>query len=189
MRSGPEIQDALAKFVAKWSGYTGSEKAEAQTFLNELFAAYGSDRSEVGALFEDFKSSAGFMDLHWPGVLIVEMKRPQASLEKAKEQRQRYWQESDQGETPAARFVSACNFQQFEIWEPGRFPSAPRMSFPLSELPDRYDVLNGISAWHPESPRQERPVDGSRPPPPDRHEGCPGPPDGSPVSDPSSTIA
>ncbi len=53
MRSGPEIQDALAKFVAKWSGYTGSEKAEAQTFLNEPFAAYGSDRSAVGALFED----------------------------------------------------------------------------------------------------------------------------------------
>ncbi len=143
MRSGLEIQEALQKFVKKWAGYAGSEKAEAQTFLNELFAAYGTDRSEVGALFEDFKSSAGFMDLHWPGTLIVEMKAPSVSLEKAKDQRRRYWQESSDSaqDIPAARFVIACNFLEFEIWEPGRFPNEARISFPLTELPDRYDSL------------------------------------------------
>lgn len=93
MRSSPEIQEALRRVVTKWAGYTGSEKAEAQTFLNELFACYGTDRSAAGALFEDFKSSAGFMDLHWPGILIVEMKAPQVALDKAKDQRQRYWQD------------------------------------------------------------------------------------------------
>ena len=81
------------------------------------------------------------MDLHWPGILIVEMKGPTVSLEKAKEQRRRYWQESsDSAEgIPAARFVIACNFREFEIWEPGRFPNEPRITFPLAELPDRYD--------------------------------------------------
>lgn len=143
MQSGPEIQEALRTFVGKWVGYSGSEKAEAQTFLNELFACYGSDRTDVGALFEDFTSSAGFMDLHWPGILIVEMKAPQVALEKAKDQRQRYWQESSDSanDIPAARFVIACNFREFEIWEPGRFPNEPRIRFPLSELPDRYDSL------------------------------------------------
>lgn len=143
MRSGPEIQAALAAFVAKWSGYAGSEKAEAQTFLNELFAAYGSDRTEVGAKFEHFAASAGFMDLLWPGVLIVEMKAPHVGLEKARDQRERYWQESSDPaeDVPAARFVVACNFQEFEIWEPGRFPTQARVRFPLSELPDRYDAL------------------------------------------------
>ena len=143
MQSGPEIQEALRRFVTKWAGYTGSEKAEAQTFLNELFACYGSDRSAVGALFEDFTSSAGFMDLHWPGILIVEMKAPQVALDKAKDQRQRYWQESSDSakDIPAARFVIACNFREFEIWEPGRFPNEPRIRFPLAELPDRYDAL------------------------------------------------
>ena len=109
MRSGLEIQAALEKFVKKWSGYTGTEKAEAQTFLNELFDAYGSDRKAVGALFEDFRSSAGFMDLHWPGILIVEMKGPAVALEKAKDQRIRYWQESSNSKEniPAARWVIA----------------------------------------------------------------------------------
>lgn len=143
MRSGSEIQAALEKFVKKWSGFSGTEKAEAQTFLNELFAAYGSDRTAVGALFEDFKSSAGFMDLHWPGILIVEMKGPNVGLEKAKEQRIRYWQESsDSAENiPAARWVIACNFREFEVWEPGRFPNEPRIRFALEELPDHYDAL------------------------------------------------
>lgn len=143
MLSGLEIQANLAKFVAKWAGYSGSERAEAQTFLNELFACYGTDRSAVGARFEDFTSSAGFMDLHWPGILIVEMKGPNVTLDKAKDQRERYWQESSDSanDIPAARYVIACNFREFEVWEPGRFPNAPRITFPLEELPDRYDAL------------------------------------------------
>ena len=143
VRSGIEIQAALTKFVIKWSGYAGSERAEAQTYLNELFAAYGTDRSEAGAKFESFQASAGFMDLFLPGVLIVEMKAPHVPLEKAKDQRIRYWQESSDSreDIPAARYVIACNFGEFEIWEPGRFPNEPRTHFPLAELPDRYDAL------------------------------------------------
>ncbi|MCO5295125.1 MAG: hypothetical protein M9882_09530 [Homoserinimonas sp.] len=143
VRSGLEIQAALSKFVQKWNDYSGTERSEAQTFLNELFACYGSDRKEVGAEFEHFAASAGFMDLFWPGHLIVEMKAPQVPLEKAKEQRNRYWQESSDSanDVPAARFVVACNFGEFEIWEPGRFPNEARARFPLSELPDRYDAL------------------------------------------------
>jgi hypothetical protein len=143
VRSGLEIQQALKLFVKKWSGYAGSERAEAQSFLNDLFAAYGTDRSEAGAKFESFTASAGFMDLFLPGVLIVEMKAPHVPLEKAKDQRVRYWQESSDSlnDVPAARYVVACNFGEFEIWEPGRFPNDARTRFPLSELPDRYDAL------------------------------------------------
>jgi len=35
-----------------------------------LFECYGFNRQTAGAKFEDFRSSAGFMDLHWPGTLI-----------------------------------------------------------------------------------------------------------------------
>lgn len=143
MRSGEEIRAALVKFVARWEGYSGSEKSEAQTFLNELFDCYGSNRQTAGAKFEDFKSSAGFMDLHWPGTLIVEMKKPGISVESARDQIHRYWLESsdDTASIPAARFVVICNFHQFEIWEPGRFPTKPRLAVPLADLPDKYDSL------------------------------------------------
>jgi hypothetical protein len=32
-----EIKRRLAEFCARWSVYEGSERGEAQTFLNELF--------------------------------------------------------------------------------------------------------------------------------------------------------
>ena len=120
MRSGEEIQNALKPFVEQWGTYTGSERAEAQTFLNELFACYGSNRSAVGARFEDFHASAGFMDLHWPGECIVEMKAPGKPLLGARQQVKRYWEESadETTSTPAARWVVLCNFNTFEVWEP-----------------------------------------------------------------------
>ena len=90
-KSGLEIQRDLERLVSKWRSYTGSERSEAQTFLSELYAAYGTDRTAAGASFEDFRSSAGFMDLHQPGVLIVEMKKPSRSLEEAAERPVRGW--------------------------------------------------------------------------------------------------
>jgi hypothetical protein len=147
VRTGAEIKVALDAFVTRWSGYAGTERAEAQTFLNDLFACYGSDRKDVGARFEEFKTSSGFMDLFWPEVLIVEMKHPKQPLERAADQRERYWRESaDQAAgIGAARYVLACNFHDFELWEPGRFPGTPLATFTLEELPDRYDLLQFLS--------------------------------------------
>lgn len=141
--SGPEIQDNLRRFAAKWSPYAGSEKAEAQTYLNELFGCYGLDRKDAGAQFEYFQTSAGFMDLHWPGVCIFEMKKPGTVLATAREQVHRYRLESadEQADIPAAKYVVICSFQQFEIWQPGDFPKNPRAVVDLADLPERYDVL------------------------------------------------
>jgi len=143
VRSGEEIQAALGPFLQRWSGYAGTERAEAQTFLNQLFEVYGSDRGAVGARFEDFSSSAGFMDLHWPGVCIVEMKAPNKPVVSGREQVKRYWEESADEATDvgAARWVVLCNFAGFEVWEPGRFPKSPRATFTLEELPQRYEAL------------------------------------------------
>lgn len=69
-----EIKRRLAPFCAKWSVYDRSERAEAQTFLNELFESYGTHRSDV-ATFEE-PQSGRFLDLIWPQTCIVEMKAP-----------------------------------------------------------------------------------------------------------------
>lgn len=144
-RSGEQIQAALRAFVSKWKAYAGTERSEAQTYLNELFACYGTDRHGCGARFEDFAASAGFMDLHWPEICIIEMKAPSRAkrLHEAREQVMRYWQASADPDTDrrAARYVVLCAFQRFEIWEPGGFPMQPRVSFDIEELPDRYETL------------------------------------------------
>lgn len=41
----------------------------------------------------------------------------------------------------APPYVVLCAFRRFEVWEPGRFPSAPRAGFILDELPENYEKL------------------------------------------------
>ncbi len=77
-RSGAEIRRDLAEFAARWGGYQGSERAEAQTFLNELLACYGTSRHDIGARFEE-PTGGGFIDMIWPRVCIIELKRPSES--------------------------------------------------------------------------------------------------------------
>jgi hypothetical protein len=149
-RSGPEIQAALRDFVARWAGYGGTETAEAHTFLDELFACYGTDRKAGGAVFEHFAESAGFMDLHWPGVCVVEMKRPSrtATLSKSRDQMFNYWKASSNAAEGrrSARYVVLCSFHRFEVWEPAKHLDVPQTTFNLADLPERYEVLQFLSS-------------------------------------------
>ena len=148
MRSGEEIQAALRAFVTRWNDYTGTERGGAQTYLAELITCYGSDwRDDLGGKFEDAhtSSSAGIMDLHLPGVAIVEMKAPREApyLNIHRDQALRYWRHSADAATdqPAPPYVVLCAFQRFEVWEPGRFPTEPRAEFILEGLPQEYEKL------------------------------------------------
>jgi hypothetical protein len=138
--TGDEIRRRLEALAARWSVYEGSERAEAQTFLNQLFACYGQDRQAV-ARFEE-PQSGRFVDLIWPRVCIVEMKAPSEAgrLARHREQALAYWQDAADAErgVEAPRFVVLCAFRTLEIWEPGRFPKAPREKLELSELPEQY---------------------------------------------------
>ncbi|MEH1013449.1 DNA methyltransferase [Micromonospora sp. CPCC 206060] len=153
MRSGAEIRAALVKFVARWHTYAGTERSEAQTFLNELFECYGRNRKDAGGVFEDAHASTGIMDLHLPGLLIVEMKAPKETtrLEQHREQALNYWRNSADvaSARPAPQFVVLCSFHRFEIWEPGKYPNDPLLAFPLSELPDRYESLMVLAGDEP----------------------------------------
>lgn len=142
--SGEEIRRRLVDFAARWSVYEGSERAEAQTFLNELFDCYGTNRFECGAVFED-PQSGRFLDLIWRPRCIIEMKRPSEARKLARHRKQAldYWHGSANAEqgVPAPQYVVICGFRRLEIWEPGKFPSEPRAVIDLVELPDRLESL------------------------------------------------
>jgi hypothetical protein len=151
--SGTEIQGRLRNFARRWGPYRGSERGEAQTFLNELFEAYGQNRLDAGALFEDPQADGGIVDLLYPGVSIIEMKAPAETrrLESHRKQALEYWHHSSdlkQGR-PAPPYVVLCSFQRFEVWEPGKFPSDPRDTFDLEELSDRYEALLCLAGEQP----------------------------------------
>jgi hypothetical protein len=145
-----EIRRNLAEFAARWGGYHGTERAEAQTFLNELLACFGTDRLAAGARFEQL-SPGGFMDMIWPRVCIVEMKRPSEAPNLAAHRQQAldYWTHSGSPEEPAPRWVMLCAFHRFEVWEPGAIFTQPRIQFELVDLPDYLDALLFLSGQEP----------------------------------------
>src|SRR6266516_263905 len=149
-RSGAEIRRDLAEFAAHWGGYQGSERAEAQTFLNQLLACYGANRQKVGARFEE-PTSRGFIDMIWPRVCIIEMKRPSEAKRLAahREQALEYWRNSGTRQTPAPRYVVLCAFHTFEVWESGAVYREPRVTCTLAELPDQLDSLLFLAGQEP----------------------------------------
>lgn len=148
--SEDEIRRRLAEFAARWGGYQGSERSEAQTFINQLLECYGVDRQAAGARFEE-RTEGGFMDLFWPGVCIIEMKRPSEvdRLPKHREQALTYWQKSGTPRSPAPRYVVLCAFHRFEVWEPGAIYTEPRATVDLVDLPENLDVLNFLAGRQP----------------------------------------
>ena len=149
--TGEEIS-RIVEFARKWSLYDGTERAEAQTFLNELFAAYGQDRHEVGARFEE-QQAGRFLDLIWPRVCLVEMKRPSEAgrLATHREQALGY------GATPPTPrtisqpriLLSSAPFAASRCGSPATYPNAPRAEFDLVELPERLDALMFLAGRDP----------------------------------------
>ncbi len=150
--TGEEIQRNLVDFARKWSLYEGSERAEAQTFLNELFGCYGTDRFDAGARFEEAQEGR-FLDLLWPRRCLIEMKRPSEArrLPAHREQALGYWRNAADPahNVPAPRYVVLSAFHRFEVWEPGAYPNEPRAEFELLELPDRVDALMFLAGREP----------------------------------------
>lgn len=153
-----DIKKSLLDFSRKWEDFEGTERTASQTFLNGLIAAYTGkpDVFEAGARFEEFGSrdeGAGYMDLYWPNKVIFEMKRPSETnhLDRHRSQALEYWRNSANSEkgVSAPPFLVICSFQEFEIWQPGKFPNTPVDRFRLEELPFRFESLSFLSDYEP----------------------------------------
>lgn len=150
MRTRREVVEDLKVLAKNWQGYAGTERAGAQTFINQLIKAYTGvtdprslDASHEARLPLDEGERYGFIDFYWPGVALIEMKGPQESLRLAEHRPQmlRYWKYCATDQHPAPPFTILCSFDRFEVWEPGRYPNAPRDVFTLAQLPDFVDSL------------------------------------------------
>ncbi len=108
-RAEADIRNRLVAFAAKWETWAGTEKSEAIPFLLELLACFGVDREREDIRFE-VKVPSGYIDMLWPKVCLVEMKRPSqaAALTTHKDQAFRYWLEAGTEEHEPPRFVVLC---------------------------------------------------------------------------------
>ena len=136
-----EVRARAAAFAGDWKD-AAYEKGETQSFYNEFFQVFGKRRREV-ARYEQhvakFDDRSGFIDLFWPGVLLVEQKSAGRDLRKAYEQAGEYFDALPERERP--RFILVSDFQTFELHD---LDEREVVAFPLADLPAHVEAFGFI---------------------------------------------
>ena len=110
-----EIRARASVFAREWADAT-YEKGETQSFYNEFFEIFGVRRRTVARYEEHVRrldNTSGFIDLFWPGVLLVEQKSAGRDLAIARRQAGRYFDALPERDRP--RYQLLCDFQTFEL--------------------------------------------------------------------------
>ena len=110
-----EIRARAAAFSREWAD-SGYEKGETHSFYDRFFNIFGIQRRSVARYERHVRkldNSHGYIDLFWPGVLLVEQKSVGRNLAKAREQAERYFDALAERERP--RYLLLSDFQTFEL--------------------------------------------------------------------------
>ena len=136
-----EVRIRAAQFVEEWR-YATYEKGEAQSFYNDFFEVFGVQRRKV-ARFEQhvakLDNRSGFIDLFWPGVLLVEQKSAGRDLNIAMEQAEEYFDSLPDFDQP--RYILVSDFQTFRLSD---LDEGKVVRFSLAELPEHVESFGFI---------------------------------------------
>ena len=136
-----EVRRRAARFADEWRD-AAYEKGETQSFYNEFFEIFGVRRRNVARYEEHVKkldNRSGFIDLFWPGVLIVEQKSEGRDLEVAYGQAGEYFDSLPERDRP--RYILVSDFQSFELHD---LDEGEQTSFALVDLPSHVEAFGFI---------------------------------------------
>lgn len=141
-RSWDEIRRQAKVFAEEWKDAC-YEKGETQSFYNEFFEIFGVRRRAV-AVYEKRVESIeanrrGFIDLLWPGTLIVEQKSAGRDLFKAGQQAMDYFDWLPERDQP--RYILTCDFQRWHLQD---LETRQEWRFTLAELPKKVELFSFI---------------------------------------------
>ena len=136
-----EVRQRAARFADEWQD-AAYERGETQSFYNEFFEIFGQRRRDV-ARYEQhvakLDNSGGFIDLFWPGLLLVEQKSAGRDLGRAYEQAGSYFDALATHERP--RYILVSDFQTFELHD---LDERDKICFSLAELPQHVEDFGFI---------------------------------------------
>ena len=126
-----EIRVRAAEFSREWAN-AAYEKSEAQSFYNDFFEIFGVKRRSVARYEQHVRkldNSSGFIDLFWPGMLLVEQKSEGRNLKEAYGQAWDYFDALAEQNRP--RYILVSDFQNFELYD---LDKDKQTDFRLSDL-------------------------------------------------------
>ena len=150
-----EVRTRAAAFADEWRD-AAYEKGETQSFYNDFFHIFGVRRRSVARYEEHVRKlndDAGFIDLFWPGVLIVEQKSAGRDLESAYAQAGAYFDALPEHEKP--RYILVSDFQHFALSD---LDEQETVSFDLGDLPAHVEAFGFIMGVQRKTFRDQDPV-------------------------------
>ena len=150
-----EMRARAAGFAREWADET-YEKGETQSFYNEFFEIFGVRRRTVARYEEHVRrldDTSGFIDLFWPGVLLVEQKSAGRDLAAAREQAGTYFDALPERDRP--RYQLLCDFQTFELLDRSE---REETRFALADLPQHIEKFGFILGVQRRTFRDQDPV-------------------------------
>lgn len=115
------------------------EHRDTQSFYNAFFGVFGIERRRLATYEHRVKlltEKYGFIDLFWPGVLLVEQKSSGLDLRKAGTQALAYIDALDDRDRP--RYLLTCDFQNWRLVD---FDHGTEHNFHLSQLAENIELF------------------------------------------------
>lgn len=112
-----EIKNRALRFSKQWAD-AGNEDSQAKPFLIDFFEVFGITNKRVATFEHAVKKlgeKSGYVDLFWPGILLVEMKSRGKNLERAYTQAMDYFPGIIERDLP--RYVLVCDFARFRLYD------------------------------------------------------------------------
>lgn len=141
-----QIRANIATFIERHKA-DAREEAEAQSFQTDFLAALGVDRKQVAVFEQKVKfndGSNGYIDLFWPGKILIEMKSRGKDLAKAYQQAIDYTAQLPRKEdTP--RLILICDFWNWEVYDLN--DHGKKTSFSLPELEKYLPMFHFLAGY------------------------------------------
>lgn len=150
-----EIRTRAAAFSREWAD-AFDEDAEAKSFWDGFFRVFGQERRQV-AMFEKFvrklNDKQGFIDLFWPGKLVVEHKSKGKNLDRAYTQATDYFTGLKPAEYP--RYIIVSDFARIRLYD---LDNDSNHEITLAELPEKADLFKFIAGYEQTQYKEQDPA-------------------------------
>jgi hypothetical protein len=149
-----EIKSRAASFSNEWKD-TMREEADAKPFLIDFLNIFGISQKRVATFEHRVKKiddASGYIDLLWPGTLLVEMKSRGQDLEKAYIQAKNYCHGLRDHELP--KLIMICDFNFFHIYR----EDGLNIKFELPQLLDNLQMFEELAGYQKRTYHEEDPV-------------------------------
>jgi len=150
-----EIKTRATAFAKEWENEV-SEDAEAKSFWDGFFDVFGITRRRIASFETAVKklgNKQGFIDLFWPGQLLVEHKSRGKDLDRAFAQAMDYFPGLKEHELP--RFILVSDFERFRLYN---LEERSTHEFPLRELVQNVHLFGFVAGYERRTYKEEDPV-------------------------------